>query len=218
MQANEEENPGEKLGAVTPARQLRPPQNPTRKQADDRLKNRGFPMERNNLLGATKPDGMNGCKDQADHRNHRRDLPLPTRRIVQHGYKEEHQGRGMCQTDGQIQPRNGMNQQRQFAERRKGKAAPSGKPKTEITSLMIAAAKEKQDQQDDRWSGFKENDSEQALLCQQHAAAPGRTCRRCCASSRRAARCRLREAPSNDPSKQLTRYFLTRQGRTHLSG
>src|SRR6266446_4343464 len=99
MQATEQENPGEKLGAVTSARQLRSPQNPTRKQADNRLKNRGLPMERNNLLGATLLEIINGCKDQADDRNYRRDLPLPTSRIVHHGYEEEHQGGRLRQND-----------------------------------------------------------------------------------------------------------------------
>ncbi len=124
---------------MTSARHRRPPQNPTRKQAEERLKNRGCPVERNDLLRTTPLDVINGCKDQTDHRNYRRGLPLPTSPIVHYGNKEENQGGRVRQNDRQIQSWKGMNQQRQFAERRKSKAAPSGKPKMEITCLMIAA-------------------------------------------------------------------------------
>src|SRR5260370_10070010 len=149
MKATEQEYPSEEMGAGTAARQYRSPQNPTRKQAEDGLKNRGFPMERNNLLDATPLDVVNGCKGQADDREYRPDLPLRTSRIVHHGYKEEHQGSRLRQNNRQIQSRKGANQHRQVAERRKSKAAPSRKPKTEITFMMIAADQKKQNEQDD---------------------------------------------------------------------
>jgi hypothetical protein len=77
---------------------------------------------------------------------------------MHHGHKEEKQGGGLRQNDGQIQSRNLANQQRHFAQRRESKAAPSGKPKTEIARLVIAAEKKKENQQDDRGSCFEESD------------------------------------------------------------
>src|SRR5216683_2615846 len=123
---------------------------PANKQAKHRLENGGLPMKRSNLLRAAPLDIVDSCQDQADQRNRRPDSPLRACRAVHHSYQEEQQGGGLRQDACQIQSWKLTNQQRHFAQGRKSKAAPPGKPKSEIARLVIAAEKKKEHQQDDR--------------------------------------------------------------------
>src|SRR6266849_9085112 len=121
-------------------------------------------MKRGNLLRASPLDIVDGCQDQADQRGCGPDLPLRASRAVHHGYQEENQGGGLRQDAGQMQSWKLPNQPRNFAQRGESKAAPPRKPKTEITRLVIAAEKKKENQQDDRGSCFEESDPQQALI------------------------------------------------------
>src|SRR5260370_33598167 len=71
-------------------------------------------------------------------------------------------------------------QLRHFAERRESKAAPPGKPKTEIDHLVIAAEQKKENQQYERGGRIEERYFEQSLILQQAVHRPpagkGRLC------------------------------------------
>src|SRR6266851_4232485 len=158
MQSAQQEYPCKQLRPVTAARHLRPPHSPAGKQAKYRLENGGLPMQRTNLLRAPPLDIVDGCEDQADHGNRRPHSPLRACRAVHHGYQEEQQAGGLRQNDCETQSWKLTNQHRHFAQRGESKAAPPGKPKTEISRMVIAAEKKKEHQQDDRGCCFEESD------------------------------------------------------------
>src|SRR5712692_4268301 len=158
MQSAQQEYPCKQLRPVTAARHLRPPHHPAGKQEKYRLENGGFPMQRSNLLRASALDIVDGRQEQAHQRNRRPHSPLRSCRDVHHSYQEEQQGGSLRQNDCQIQSWKVTKQHRHFAQRGESKAAPPGKPKTEIARLVIAAEKKKEHQQDDRGCCFEESD------------------------------------------------------------
>src|SRR5713226_3012799 len=179
MQSTQQEYPGKELRPVTAARHLRPPNDPAGKQTQKRFEYGGFPVKRSKLLRASPLDIEDRRQDQADRQKGRPDSPLPACRVVHRRHQEQNQGRRLRQNNCQMQSWKLTNQQRYFAQGRESKAAPAGKPITEIVRMVIAAEKEKEHQQDDGCSRFEESASEQALISQQHAASPGRKRRRC---------------------------------------
>jgi hypothetical protein len=94
---------------------------------------------------------------------------------MHYGDQEEKQGGRVAGKDNQMQTGKRPNQEGDFRQRRKGKAAPSSEPQSEITSVLVAPEKGKQDQKDETGRGLEERDAEQALILYHDALPPGRT-------------------------------------------
>src|SRR5260370_7701415 len=174
MQSAQQEYPGKELRPVTAARHLRPPNDPAGKQTKKGFEYGGFPVKRSKLLRASPLDIEDRRQDQADRQKGRPDSPLPACRVVHRRHQEQNQGRRLRQNNCQMQSWKLTNQQSHFAKRRESKAAPPGKPITEIVRMVIAAEKEKEHQQDDGGSRFEESASETSLLFHHHPLSPRR--------------------------------------------
>jgi hypothetical protein len=64
-------------------------------------------------------------------------------------------------------------QERNFAERSEGEAAPAHDPETKIAVSLVSPEKQEEDQQYNKGSRFKERDAKQALILQHVALPPG---------------------------------------------
>src|SRR5258708_6775922 len=179
MQSAQQEYPGKELRPVTAARHLRPPNDPAGKQTQKRFEYGGFPVKRSKLLRASPLEIEDRGQNQADRQKGRPDSPLPACRVVHRRHQEQNQGRRLRQNNCQMQSWKLTNQQGHFAKRRESKAAPPGKPITEIVRMVIAAQKEKEHQQYNEVRRLEESASKQPLILQEQPATPGRKCRRC---------------------------------------
>src|SRR5713101_4963749 len=168
----QEENPREQLRSVPAASTREAPQQPAGKQADARFQTGGLPMDGGKPLPADMLEVVNPDQDQDHQRENRPDAAFRTGRPLHHGNQEEKQRKGMAGEDGQIQARKLTDQQRNFAQRGEGEKAPADKPIAEITSMLIPAEKEKENQQNNKSGRFEECDAQQALILHEDAAPP----------------------------------------------